>query len=276
MALEDRLKQIHTRDGSPIQWLRKRVGFERFLARLQALEDSPWVLKGAFALDLRFGRRARTTRDLDLGIGAPLAGTRRPEPTEIGNLLREGAGHALPDFFAFAVGEADVILQEPTAQAYRFTVRASLADRPFDDFRVDVGTGLPTVAPIEEIPESDTLAFAGITPTRFRAVSLAQHFAEKVHALTFPWKDRENTRVKDLLDLALILKMRPPDPGSARSAVEAVFNRRDTHPLPLTIPDPPPSWSVGYSSTAAELGFSVVNMDEAVELLRTYWVRLFP
>ena len=67
-ALEQRIRTLARADGSAIQRLRKRVTFERFLARLQNTDDSPWFLKGAFALELRLGNRARTTRDLDLGI----------------------------------------------------------------------------------------------------------------------------------------------------------------------------------------------------------------
>ena len=38
------------------------------MVRLQEKENSPWVLKGGFALELRLGDRARMTKDLDLGV----------------------------------------------------------------------------------------------------------------------------------------------------------------------------------------------------------------
>ncbi len=46
--------------------LRKRVAFERLLARLQAVAPDAWALKGGFALELRLGAGARTTKDMDL------------------------------------------------------------------------------------------------------------------------------------------------------------------------------------------------------------------
>jgi len=276
MALEERIKQRSLTDGVAIQRLRKRLAFERFLARLQDRPDSPWLLKGAFALDLRFGDRARATKDLDLGIHLSLRGDSAPGREQIAELLRDAAAHSLEDFFVFSVpGEGEDILQEPGARAYRFTVRASLADRLFEDFRVDVGAGLELVRPVEETPESDTLTFAGIVPRRFRAISLAQHFAEKVHALTRPWEDRENTRVKDLVDITLILESSPPEPGIARVALERIFEGRGTHTLPTGIPDPPVTWVGSYGSLAREIGLAHVGMDEATEFLRRHWSRIF-
>ncbi len=276
-ALEERIRQLAGRDGSAIQRIRKRVAFERFLARLQAPPGSAWFLKGAFALDLRFGDQARATKDLDLGIDLSLLSDPTLGRVEIVDRLREGVTYMLEDFFLFSVpGEGEEILQEPGERAYRFTARASLADRPFEEFRVDVGAGLQLVAPIEEIPESDTLAFAGVVPGQFRAVSLAQHFAEKVHAFTRTWEDRENTRVKDLVDLTLMLEDKEPDPVSSRIALEEVFKRRGTHPLPNQIPDAPPSWAASFTATASDLGLTHTTVEDAVRLIREFWPKVIP
>lgn len=276
MALEEHISRIHQAGSAAIPRLRKRIAFERFLRRLQVSPDSPWVLKGAVALDLRFGNRARATKDLDVGIDPSFLGPTSHDPSEIAGRLQVAAATPLEDFFIFSLPrEGENIPVEPGVRAYRFRVRASLAGRPFEEFRLDVGLGIQLIAPPEEIPESDTLIFAGIAPGRFRAIPLSQHFADKVHAFTFPWKNRENTRVKDLVDLVLILEASPLGPGSARLALKAVFERRDTHPLPAKIPDPPPSWAGPYSASAAEIGLSHVRMDEATELLRGYWNKIF-
>ena len=52
-ALEERLRQRAEQEGEPLIRLRKRVVFERCMVRLQRSENSPWVLKGGFALELR-------------------------------------------------------------------------------------------------------------------------------------------------------------------------------------------------------------------------------
>jgi hypothetical protein len=43
------------------------VSFDRLLARLFREEPAPWVLKGGYALELRF-KAARATVDIDLTL----------------------------------------------------------------------------------------------------------------------------------------------------------------------------------------------------------------
>lgn len=53
-------------DAALLSRLRKRVTFERFLARLHAVAPGEWVLKGGFALELRLSGLARATKDIDV------------------------------------------------------------------------------------------------------------------------------------------------------------------------------------------------------------------
>jgi hypothetical protein len=53
-ALEARLRSEQT-EGIGVSRRRKRVVFERLLARLQAVAPEGWYLKGGFALELRLG-----------------------------------------------------------------------------------------------------------------------------------------------------------------------------------------------------------------------------
>ena len=65
-ALERRLPALSQETGRSTVRLRKEVAFDRLLARLVATAPDRWLLKGALALDYRFGSRARTTTDIDL------------------------------------------------------------------------------------------------------------------------------------------------------------------------------------------------------------------
>ena len=76
-ALEERLRQRAEKDAQPIIRLRKRVVFERCIVRLQQYPESPWVLKGGFALELRLGDMARMTNDMDLSVDLALLETSR-------------------------------------------------------------------------------------------------------------------------------------------------------------------------------------------------------
>ena len=67
-SLEERLKQLAGTSGAPISSLRLKVVIERLLARLFAASDPPWLLKGGYAMELRYRPRARTTKDIDLSV----------------------------------------------------------------------------------------------------------------------------------------------------------------------------------------------------------------
>lgn len=68
MALEQRLLTRSQETGVSLDRLRRRVVFERVVARLQSAEPGRWVLKGGMALEVRLHDRARLTKDLDLGL----------------------------------------------------------------------------------------------------------------------------------------------------------------------------------------------------------------
>lgn len=61
-ALEQRLKDRAAGDGAQLARDRKRVAFDRLLARLLTVAEGRWLLKGGFALDLRLAARARSTK----------------------------------------------------------------------------------------------------------------------------------------------------------------------------------------------------------------------
>lgn len=75
-ALQQRLKDRADGDGAFLVRNRKRVVFNRLLARLLAVAQEQWLLKGGFALDLRLATRARSTKDVDIEWRAPRASTR--------------------------------------------------------------------------------------------------------------------------------------------------------------------------------------------------------
>lgn len=52
----------------------------------------------------------------------------------------------------------------------------------------------------EAITALDWLDFAGILPPVILAISKERQFAEKLHAYTYQWASRSNSRTKDLLD----------------------------------------------------------------------------
>jgi len=67
IALEARLKSLAQAEGIDLQRLRRQVSFDRLLARLFSEPNTPWLLKGGYAMELRL-RSARTTKDIDLSL----------------------------------------------------------------------------------------------------------------------------------------------------------------------------------------------------------------
>jgi hypothetical protein len=159
------------------------------------------------------------------------------------NFVRSGFGR-------WTVFDVDVFAA-PEGGA-RYPVTSSLAGRMFTKFHLDVGIGDATVRPTEILSGRDWLGFAGIAPVPFMAISKEQQFAEKLHAYTLPRESGVNSRVKDLVDMALLARMEAMDGSKLKEAIEATFNLRGTHSLPTVLPEPPISWARPYRALADE------------------------
>ena len=254
-ALEDRLKKLAQLENIDLQRVRRQAAFDRLLCRLFANPNAPWLLKGGYAMELRL-KTARTTRDIDLAV------TKLPMPAadwdanaaNILESLREAGKLDLLDFFTFEFGNA---LQDLDAAPYggaRFPVDARLAGRSFVKFHLDVSAGDVLRQPYESLTGRDWLGFAGIAKINFPAVSPEEQFAEKLHAYTLPRVSRENTRVKDLVDLILLIEQTKLDAVRLPKSIRETFQRRKTHEIPADLALPPASWSRPFAEMAAECG----------------------
>lgn len=250
-ALEQRLKNEAQATGVALLRLRKRVAFERFLTRLATSESSGWALKGAFALELRLGLRARTTKDIDLG--------RADDEEEAAEHLEAATHVDLGDFFVFEVRRTPALDAATGFHAVRYTVRADLDARRFEQFPVDVAFSEATPIQAEPLFGANSLKFADVAELQLPVISLEQHVAEKLHAYTgtFGQDERESTRVKDLVDLVLIGEMAEIDAMRLRDALATTFEQRVRQPLPNALPSPPPSWARPYAVLAREVGIAV-------------------
>ncbi|MBL8292629.1 MAG: nucleotidyl transferase AbiEii/AbiGii toxin family protein [Bryobacterales bacterium] len=173
-ALEERLKTVSRDEQTDFQRLCRRVAFDRFLARLARVDNGDWILKGGYAMELRFDA-ARSTRDLDFTL-------RQGNDDSALLLLQYAATTDIEDFFTFRVGEAMADLDAAPYGGARHPVEARLDGRAFVRFHVDVGIGDVIVEPIETMAARDWLAFAEIAPPSVPMIAREQQFAEKIHA----------------------------------------------------------------------------------------------
>jgi predicted nucleotidyltransferase component of viral defense system len=252
-ALETRLGDLARSKGVDIQRLRKQTAFDRLLCRLFQLPGNPLVLKGGYAMELRLAG-SRTTRDIDLVARGSLPGPGRLQE-RILRLLQAGATLDLKDFFVYSIGQPMRDLDGAPYGGARYPVEVRMAGRTFARFHLDVASGDPVLEPIQTLRGGDWLVFAGVDSVPFSMISKEQQFAEKLHAYTLPRGSRSNTRVRDLVDMFLLVRT-GMDARLVRDAVQAVFKRRGTHLPPDRIPVPPADWVVPFDALAKECGLN--------------------
>lgn len=265
-ALETRLNARARTQGTDVQRLRRQVAFDRLLCRLFHNADSPWLLKGGYAMELRL-EESRTTRDIDLTSRRPLGGRGRLQE-RILELLQDAASEDLKDFFHFAIAHPVKDLAGAPYGGARYPVEARMDGRIFARFHLDVATGDPVMDPVEQVQGCDWLAFANLESIPFPAISKEQQFAEKFHAYTLPRKDRVNMRFRDLLDMFLLVRV-GMDANRVSEAIRAIFDRRKTHPVPAVMPPPPEEWAIPFVSLAEECGV-VLGMDEVFKTVERF------
>ena len=253
-ALEERLKQASLTDQIDLNRLRRQVSFDRLLARLFREEAAPWALKGGYALELRF-RTARSTLDIDLTLQGVTTSEGRDTDQVVREMLQNAAEVPLGDWFEYAIGAPAMDLDAAPYGGARFPVEARMDDRIFARFHLDTGIGDVVIEPLETISCRDWLGFAGIETARVRMIAREQQFAEKVHAYTLP-RQSANSRVKDLVDLALLAGSGKLNQRRIQDALRLTFERRKTHDLPTLLPSPPADWRIPFQALAQECGLS--------------------
>lgn len=245
-ALQDRLRANAQGDPARLVRDRKRVAFDRLLARLIAVAPGRWLLKGGFALDLRMADRARATKDVDIEwrVGAD----------DLYETLIEATEYDVGDFFTFTIERAGTP-EDRLGGSHRFRVSASLAARSFESFLLDVGFREEDRLATETLATADLLGFAGIPPVKVEAVPVELQVAEKLHAYTRTYEGgRASTRAKDLVDLVLIAELATVDASKLGTAIETTFRERDTHPIPNELPAPPSEWALPFRQLAEAVG----------------------
>ncbi len=188
--------------------------------------------------------------------------------------LRLAARLDLGDFLGYEIEpdptHADIDNDGMRCDGMRFRAECLLAGRPFrDPFGVDVAFGDPILGEPDLVVAEDLLAFAGIAPPRLRLYPIETHIAEKLHAYTMP-RDRENSRVKDLPDLALLATSRPMESDHLRRALEQRFEFRGTHSLPAAVPEPPVSWADRYERIAEQDGLPWADVAALLGAVRAF------
>jgi hypothetical protein len=252
-ALEERLKRTSRTDQIDVNRLRRHVSFDRLLARLFHAQTAPWALKGGYALELQF-KAARSTVDIDLTLQqVPATADSDSVNRVVREMLQSAADIPLGDWFEYKIGSPILDLDAAPYGGARYPVEASMNARIFARFHLDAGIGDVVMQPLEVVECRDWLGFAGIERCQVLMIPREQQFAEKLHAYTLP-RGTPNSRVKDLVDLALLSESGGLNTHRILDALQLTFARRATHTIPTELAAPPSEWHLPFQVLAEECG----------------------
>jgi Nucleotidyl transferase AbiEii toxin, Type IV TA system len=268
-ALEDRLQDVAKREAVDLQRVRREVAFDRLLIRLfrgERPEKLPWALKGGYAMELRI-QSARATKDIDLTVR--IAGSADVANDALLQKLQESAAIDADDFFVYMIGEPIADLNAAPYGGSRFPVEARIDGRTFVKFHLDAGVGDAVIEPLEAIKGRDWLQFAGIPNESIYMIPREQQFAEKLHAYTLPRPGAVNSRVRDLVDMILLIRSNTLDTTKTDKALRITFACRKTHSLPDVLSSPPRDWTRPFEALARECSLEI-DLEDAFLAVKGY------
>lgn len=273
MALEQRLGNQSDESGVGIDRLRRRVIFERIVARLQVTHPGCWVLKGGMAIEVRLRDDARLTKDIDLGL--------RHEVTDQED-LQERLAEALDadpfgDGFVLVAGAVVPLAADQVGHGtWRSKVAAHLGGRPFGGIHLDISPRPLELDQTDALPLPNSLAFAGIDAPVIEVIDVHRHAAEKFHGMLKDFGERPNSRVRDLIDLLIFCEHQMLDPKKLAVAVEQVWEERDGVPPPADLPPLPDGWLFRYEGIAADQHLATTSLPAALAVVTALWAAMFP
>jgi hypothetical protein len=183
-------------------------------------------------------------------------------------MLQSAVNVSLGDWFEYVIGSPVMDLTAAPYGGARFPVEARMDKRIFARFHLDAGIGDVVMQPLDSIICRDWLEFAGIELSRVWMIAREQQLAEKVHAYTLP-RNTANSRVKDLVDLALLIGSGGLDKQRILDALRLTFERRETHDLPVDLVPPPADWQIPFQALAEECGLPT-DVAEAFASVREF------
>ena len=226
-SVRARLLNIAKAEQTDFNTVLVRYALERFLYRLsESAHADSFVLKGAMLFNLWYAMPHRPTRDVDLlGFG--------PSDLEsIAQAFREIVSVAADDGMVFDAASVNVeeIRKNAGYAGVRVLVSAELA-RARCKTQIDIGFGdAITPGPVDA---TYPVLIADFPPPQLRTYPVYTVVAEKLHAIVL--LGMTNSRLKDYLDLWILLDREALESGILASAIAATFNRRGT-PLPTELP----------------------------------------
>jgi len=226
-SVRARLLNVAKAQGVDFNQVLVRFALERILYRLSRSEHADhFLLKGALLFTLWYDMPHRATRDADLlGIGAS-------DLESVVQTFRGIASVVVDDGIVFdpASVAAEEIRKDAGYVGVRILISGELA-KARCKVQIDIGFGdAVTPAPVEA---TYPVLLADLPAPRLRTYPMYTVVAEKVHAIAL--LGMVNSRMKDYLDLSVLLDRETLDIDLLSQALKATFDRRGMS-IPAELP----------------------------------------
>lgn len=217
-SVRARLLNVAKAQGVDFNQVLVRFALERILYRLSQSEHADhFLLKGALLFTLWYDMPHRTTRDADLlGFGAS-------DLESVAQTFRDIASVAVDDGIVFDPDSvaAEEIRKDAGYAGARIFISGELA-RARCKTQIDIGFGdAVTPGPVDA---TYPVLLADLPAPRLRAYPVYTVVAEKLHAIAL--LGMTNSRLKDYLDLSVLLDRETLDTDLLAQAIKATFERR--------------------------------------------------
>lgn len=226
-SVRARLLNVAKAQGVDFNQVLVRFALERILYRLSQSEHADrFLLKGALLFALWYDMPHRATRDADLlGFGAS-------DLESVAQAFRDIAGVAVEDGIVFdpASVVAEEIRKEAGYAGARVFISGELAKARCKT-QIDIGFGdAVTPGPVDA---TYPVLLDDLPAPRLRTYPVYTVVAEKLHAIAL--LGMTNSRVKDYLDLSVLLERETLDAETLAGAIAATFIRRGMA-VPTSLP----------------------------------------
>lgn len=226
-SVRSRLKNIAVKEGSDFNAVLTRYGLERLLYRIGESEYSKqFLLKGALLFNLWYDMPHRPTKDIDLlGFGDnDLAYVKQT----FSKICRISADDGM-SFLTESV-TVDTIKKDGGYTGARVELFGELAKAKIK-IQIDIGYGdAVTPGPIDA---HYPVLLSDLPTPKIRTYPIYTVIAEKLHAIAL--LGMANSRLKDYLDLYVLLSNEQIDNQILAKAIQATFTRR-AMALPEALP----------------------------------------
>lgn len=246
-------------DGIVPERIRRGISFMVVSAALARLTDRDGVplflVKGGVSMQLRFGIRARASKDYDAAFREDLAALEdvlARAPSQPIGPFTVSAGPIAP------IGPTDAVRALLTI---RFANRA-WGSIPLEVSKAEGRSGRPQSIDYRR-PTPDISLFGLETIDDIPCFPVRYQIAQKLHACTEVLEHKDNDRFRDLIDLLLLEELvGEAEWPAVRAACEETFAIRAKHSWPPTVTIFP-AWPDGFAALAAETGFEPSDVGEA-------------